>query len=112
MSIHGWGKCDDCEKMYIKSYPAQVRCPDCQKAYNLKRQKERYRQLREQRRKDPNECGRKGSCKYAGYAGAVQICDYMCKTGHKRPCPVKGCTEYKRKTKPKRDSCDREEHKD
>lgn len=46
------------------------------------------------------------SCKYrAGwnYGPEKVYCAYILATGHRRPCPAKDCTEYKRGAKPFRD---------
>jgi len=46
---------------------------------------------------DPNVCMKTESCIYGGRSGSLLLCDYLEITGHRRPCPVKGCTEYKKK---------------
>lgn len=90
--------CEDCKKLYLKKHPKSVRCPECQKEYNRVRQREYYREkARVEVQKDPHICARAKSCEYGGTLSGCSCCDYMLKTGHKRPCPVKGCTEYKRK---------------
>lgn len=90
--------CEDCKKLYLKKHPKSVRCPECQKEYNRVRAREYYRETaRVEVQKDPHICARAKSCEYGGTLPGCPCCDYMLETGHKRPCPVKGCTEYKRK---------------
>lgn len=36
-----------------------------------------------------------------GY-GSYPTCNYICDTGHKRPCPHEACTEFEPKKKSKR----------
>lgn len=99
MAGYGYAFCIVCGKPFIKKHPTmQIRCPDCQKEYLEMRQRERRKAKRKNKmKKDPHECTRKGSCFYAGAAGVIKTCDYMVKTGERRPCPVQGCTVYKRK---------------
>ena len=47
--------------------------------------------------KDPNECRKIESCIYGGRSGSLLLCDYLEIMGHKRPCPVEGCTVYEKK---------------
>lgn len=46
---------------------------------------------------DPNICKKIKSCYYGGYMGAEHICDYLGKTGVRRPCKAGECYFYKRK---------------
>lgn len=118
--------CVDCGKEYIATSPNSVRCVDCRATYRTrymkKWSKERYKREREaiiaerkalglpeklkpgpksgskpKKIKDPNECKKTRQCIYGDKVGGMCICNYMEIVGHKRPCPVKGCTEFKRK---------------
>lgn len=98
--MYGLQKCKDCGRLFEKKHPTmQVRCPKCQTKHRLEEDKKRKRRMQAMKKPkpDPNECKRKGSCIYGGRASQLLICDYLSITGHKRPCPVQGCTEYKRK---------------
>lgn len=109
--------CVDCGKKFIAKNPRSVRCLDCRLVYH-REQVRIYNQLLAQERKapwikkeqkkpekekqvmddyDPNICDRIESCVYSGWMGTTQICDFLKKTGHKRPCKAGECVMYKRK---------------
>lgn len=89
----------------------QVRCQDCQKEHHKKRMREKYRNKEKAVKPDPHDCKRKQSCIYGGKAGTVPICDYLDKTGKFRPCPVQGCTEYKKKPRKKGESNEQQDNR-
>lgn len=108
MAGKGYGerirKCKDCGKPYTQRNYNQVRCAECQKKYAAEKVKQRkddklrrtdYRAWVEKH--DPNVCRKVKKCKYGLLCGGIWICNYREIVGHKRPCPVKDCTEFKRK---------------
>lgn len=96
-------RCIDCNKKFTSNHHKQVRCPACQEIHNNEMRKIYNRSRPKlQRAPDPNECKRKETCRYAGQAGGIKICDYYTITGERRGCPVKGCTKYKRKPRNKK----------
>ena len=50
---------------------------------------------------NPNICNRIKTCVYGGKMGAEHICDYLMKTGCRRPCLAGECVMYKRKERRK-----------
>lgn len=98
--------CMDCKKLFVKKHAKTKRCPECQKAYNKARQREIYQERAKktemEKKKDPHICTRSKSCQYGGTLSGIFCCDYMLITGHRRPCPPKDCTEYKRRERGRR----------
>lgn len=103
-------KCIDCGKVFTAKHPKTVRCMDCRYKHHLetvkknnKARSEAKTEAREKKRKkkerDPNICKKIKSCYYGGYMGAERICDYLGKTGVRRPCKAGECYFYKRKGK-------------
>lgn len=97
-------RCDDCGQIYMQKAAKQVRCEECQKKHLAKRVKERedlklkktdYKAWKIKH--DPNVCNKVKKCEYGTLCGGTWICDYREIEGRKRPCPVKGCTEFRRK---------------
>lgn len=94
-------KCVDCGKEFICKNPRSVRCLDCREVYH----KEQVRQYKQKEKEaelktttdDLNICKKIKSCYYGGYMGAEHICDYLGKTGVRRPCKAGECYFYKRK---------------
>lgn len=91
-------KCVDCGNTFPQKHPQQVRCPECQKVHIRVMSKEyKKKHAKPAIHKDKNECSRVKSCKYGGKAGGILFCDYLAIMDKRRPCPVQGCTEYKKK---------------
>ena len=112
--------CVDCGKKFIAKNPRSVRCLDCRDIYhkeqvriyniNLAKERKKAPWIKEARKKlekkidvideyNPNICDRIESCVYGGWMGMTRICDFLKKTGHKRPCKAGECVMYKRKGK-------------
>jgi len=99
--------CIDCGKVFNKSKMAHnlVRCPECNAKYKEK-QYEKYKEKEKLKRKadgaaprgvkDLYTCKKVKTCQYRGKMAGIDTCDYMLVTGHRRPCDIQGCTEYKR----------------
>lgn len=97
-------RCDVCGVIYTQKTALQVRCAECQKKHVAEKVKQRKDdKLRRTdymawvEKHDPNVCRKVKKCKYGFLCGGIWICNYREIVGHKRPCPVKGCTEFKRK---------------
>lgn len=97
-------RCDNCGKIYTQKTAKQVRCAECQKEHLAQRAKERRDQQLKARdyqawvsKHSSTECRRVKLCRYGVLCGGMWICDYMGAVGHKRPCSVKSCTEFRRK---------------
>ena len=94
--------CPDCGTEFTSKNRKQIRCPECQTEYRKEMDRIKSRQIYVPRNafwggNDPNECKKIKTCIYGGRAGSLDICDYLETVGEKRPCPVQGCTVYKRK---------------
>ena len=95
--------CVDCGKVFKKNKMAhtKVRCPECQykRSRQLGDESRRRRTGSVKREEKPvaskHECKLVSTCIYRGSMGGTLICDYREIMGHRRPCEVQGCTEYK-----------------
>lgn len=86
--------CVDCGKKFISKHSLQIRCEKCQAVHKRALQTKYYKKhaaKKKKKERDLNDCMKKRTCYYGG-----NTCDYMLVTGVRRPCPVEGCTEYKK----------------
>ena len=111
-------RCIDCGEVFIAKNARSVRCLDCRSKYH----KEVMRQYRLQEKaagkkakaevkKEPKPvkeepknvideskiCKKIETCYYGGKMGAEHICDFLSKTGTRRPCKAGECYFYKKK---------------
>ena len=117
-------KCIDCGKEFVCKNARSVRCIDCRVIYNKEMMRQYKLQIKEDAEKkkaempvvkeekpkpvkakpkkvvdNSNICKKIKSCYYGGKMGAEHICDFLSKTGSRRPCKAGECYFYKRKTR-------------
>lgn len=96
MSVYKIITCPDCGKPFERKAPSQVRCHECQSARRRAIDQERYEAKKAQKKKKDAYVCRRKACKYHTPTGYDYSCNYILVTGHRRGCPVDGCTKYAR----------------
>lgn len=100
-------KCIDCGKTFETKAKNKVRCEECQRKHVLQLMSDKYYREKAEKavevKQDPNVCTKVHTCIYRGKAGEIEYCNYLRIMGHRRPCDVQGCTEYKRRKRKAKD---------